>query len=132
MGSGRKALQIGTHYHPFLRKMVSVSLVTTLLLQLLPPILSARPSFCSVLKSRFSSCSCDRGHTAVRLDDTGRPRGNCTGVPFDSFNDNQKPWCFLKNIPKQSTKCFKDAKWSRKDGRFWSYKACSAQESGEG
>jgi len=240
MGSGRKALQIGTHYHPFLRvckKMVSVSLVTTLLLQLLPPILSARPSFCSVLKSRFkslcsspppccggghyttdkrcclvcagvegdqcggqagvqcgkglqclkscgsqcdrrldekagvcinlltpgsvpnwpgapkthlakptydlvpaptcqeeeevSSCSCDRGHTAIRLDDKGRPRGNCTGVPFDSFNDNQKPWCFLKNIPKPSTKCFKDAQWSRKDGRFWSYKACSANESGD-
>merc|ERR1712002_790763 len=181
MGSGRKALQIGTHYHPFLRvckRMVSISLVTTLLLQLLPPILAARPSFCSVLKSRFKSlCSspppcCAGGHYTTdkrcclvcagvegdqcggqagvqcgkglqclkscgsqcdrRLDDKGRPRGNCTGVPFDSFNDNQNPWCFLKNIPKPSTKCFKDAKWSRKDGRFWSYKACSAEESGEG
>jgi len=76
------------------------------------------------------ACYCDRGHTAVRFDIRGRPRGNCTGVQFDSLSARTDSWCFLKNIPDPDNhrkQCFKDAQWSYKDGRFYSYKACTVQ-----
>ena len=37
-------------------------------------------------------------------------------------------WCFLDNVfdpLNPQSRCYKDAKWSSKDGRFWSYEACS-------
>ena len=49
-------------------------------------------------------------------------------VPFHTLEQKKEFWCFLENVfdpLKPQSRCYKDAKWSSKDGRFWSYKACS-------
>ena len=49
-------------------------------------------------------------------------------VPFHTLEQKKEFWCFLENVfdpLKPISRCYKDAKWSSKDGRFWSYEACS-------
>ena len=58
---------------------------------------------------------------------SGQPRGNCTGLEDDTTDNLEKVWCFLDNIrdpANPQSGCYKDVKWSHRDGRFWSSLAC--------
>ena len=74
-----------------------------------------------------NTCRCDRGSTALDLSTSGQLRGNCTGLEDDTTDNLERVWCFLENIrdPSQpETGCYRDVKWSERDGRFWSSLAC--------
>ena len=49
-------------------------------------------------------------------------------VPFHTLEQKKELWCFLENVfdpLKPQSRCYKDAYWSSKDGRFWSDEAYS-------
>ena len=74
-----------------------------------------------------NTCRCARGSAAVSLGPTGRARGNCSGLDEDIGDNLDKVWCFLENVrdPRNpGSGCYTDIRWSEKDGRFWSSKAC--------
>ena len=51
---------------------------------------------------------------------------------FNSVDNNHRDehdpvWCFLENVrdpANPESGCYKDTRWSAKDGRFWSARAC--------
>ena len=53
---------------------------------------------------------------------------NCYLRVDNNVRDDHDPvWCFLENVRDPSNPksgCYSDTRWSAKDGRFWSARAC--------
>ena len=75
-------------------------------------------------------CRCSKG--PVTQDLRGNKKGGCLiGGGNDPDHPRASGYCFLENVQNATdptSNCFKDTKWLRSEGRFYSYEACQNEK----